>query len=568
MEIAKYRRCSQAARGLIKSDLILRNAKIVNVFTNRVEPGSIAIKDGMIVGIGEDFEAEEEIDLQGRYLTSGFINAHLHLESTLINPQHLIVQAAKHGTTTFIVDPHEAANVCGRAGIDYLMKETEGSPAHVCFMIASCVPASPIDDNGATLLAEDMIDYMDDERVLGLGEVMSVPEVINADPDMYAKLLLFRGMVKDGHAPDLSDKDLAAYVLAGVNTDHEGTTFEYIMKERAMGMTCHIREGSAARNLEMIVKGIVENNVSTEGFCFCTDDKHIEDIMREGEIDYNVRKAVSMGLNPIAAIKMATIQAARCYGLRRIGAVAPGFYADLVVWDSLKDFNAQMVFYRGEPIEKRLKIQRYPVPEALLNTIHLGKIDPGKLFVPADGKPYPVLRMIPGQIITAREDRILPGKDGEFIPDGHLEKIAVFERHHATGKVGAGAVEGYNLKGGAIASSVSHDSHNIIVIGDNDRDILLAVRELERAGGGYTIVKDGKVYDTLELPIMGLISDKSYSFVSKKLKKMIAQAHRMGVPADMDPFITLSFMALTVIPEIRCTPRGMYSVTEGRFLDR
>lgn len=568
MKLEKYLGCSKAARGLIKSDLVLKNAKIVNVFTDRVEEGNVAIKNGMIVGIGDGFEGKEEIDLKGQYLTSGFINAHLHLESTLVNPQNLISQAARHGTTTFIVDPHEAANVSGQAGIDYLLDQTQDSPAHVYVMIASCVPASPIDDNGFKLTAEEMKPYISNRRVLGLGEVMSFPEVINGDPEMNAKLELFDGKVKDGHAPDLTDRELAAYVIAGITTDHEGTTYEYVMKERAMGMTCHIREGSAARNLEMIIKGIVENNTNTEGFCFCTDDKHIEDIMREGEIDHNVRKAVSMGISPIAAVKMATIQAARCYGLRRTGAVAPGYDADLVVWDSLKDFNAQMVFYNGERIDSRLKVEPKPVPDVLLNTVHLGDIDPAKLKVPADGKPYPVLKMIPGQIVTKCDYQVLPAREGFFVPDGKLEKIAVFERHHATGKVGAGVVEGYNLKGGAIASSVSHDSHNIIVIGDNDRDILLAVNELARVGGGYTIVQDGQVFDTLELPIMGLISDKSYSFVSKKLKKMINRAHKMGVPKDMDPFITLSFMALTVIPEIRCTPRGMYSVTEGAFLDK
>ncbi len=567
MKLEKYNGCSQAARKLIKSDLVLKNAKVVNVFTDRVEEGNIAIKNGMIVGIG-DYQGEEEIDLKGQYVTSGFIDAHLHLESTMVNPQVLISQAAQHGTTTFIVDPHEAANVSGRDGIDYILEQTKNSPAHVYVMIASCVPATEIDDNGFRLTAKDMEPYIHNRRVLGLGEVMDTLAVINGDPGMNEKLELFDGKVKDGHSPDLTREQLAAYVLAGITTDHEGTTYEYVMQERSMGMTCHIREGSAAKNLEMIVKGIVENNTNTEGFCFCTDDRHIEDIIREGDIDNNVRKAVSMGISPIAAIKMATIQPARCYGLRRTGAVAPGFDADLVVWDSLKDFNAQMVFYNGQRIDTMLKIKPAPCPPQLFDTVHLAKVDPEKLVLTPGSQPFPVIEMIPGQILTKRVDLVLPGTEngGEFVPNGEIDKIAVFERHHFTGKVGVGAVRGFGLKNGAIASSVSHDSHNIIVIGDNDRDILLAVEELNRTHGGYTVVEGGEIFDTLELPIMGLISDKSYSYVSKKVRRMTVKAHKMGVPKTMEPFVTLSFMALPVIPEIRCTPRGIFSVTDWKLL--
>ena len=525
MKLEKYIRCSRAARKLENADLVLKNAKIVNVFTDRVEEGNIAITNGMIVGIG-DYHGNEEIDLHGLYVTSGFINAHLHLESTLVNPQELILQAARHGTTTFIVDPHEAANVSGKDGIDYLLDQTAQSPAHVYVMIASCVPATAIDDNGCLLTAREMASYLYNRRVLGLGEVMDFHAVIEGDPSMNDKLELFDGRIKDGHAPDLTDEQLAAYVLAGITTDHEGTTYEYIMKERSMGMTCHIREG---------------------------------------DIDHNVRKAVSMGISPIAAVKMATIQPARCYGLRRTGAVTPGFDADLVVWDSLKDFNAQMVFYEGQRIDDNLKLHHLPCPAHLKDTIHLGEIDPGKLRIPLTGKDFPVIEMIPGQILTKTHLTKLPGTD-EFTPDGLYDKIAVFERHKATGKIGVGVVKNFGLRGGAIASSVSHDSHNIIVIGDRDEDILLAVEELKRTHGGYTIVENGKVYDTLALPIMGLISDKRYSAVQNKTRKMIKKAHQMGVPADMDPFITLSFMALPVIPEIRCTPRGVFSVTENRFL--
>ncbi|MBR4576800.1 MAG: adenine deaminase [Clostridia bacterium] len=567
MELEKYIGCSEASRKIIPADLVLKNASIVNVFTDRVEKGNIAIKNGMIVGIG-DYEGKEEIDIGGQYVTSGFINAHIHLESTMVNPQVLVAQAAMHGTTTFIVDPHEAANVSGRDGIDYILDQTRHSPAHVYVMAASCVPATPVDDNGFRLTAREMEPYLKNRRVLGLGEVMDTKAVINGDPEMNAKLQLFDGKIKDGHAPELSETELAAYVMAGITTDHEGTSYEYIMRERGMGMFCLIREGSAARNLEAIVKGIVENNTNTEGFGFCTDDRHIDDVIREGDIDNNVRKAVSMGISPIAAVKMATIQPARCYGLRRTGAIAPGFDADLVVWDSLKDFNAQMVFYNGRRIDDMLRIKPAPCPPQLTDTIRLAQIDPKKLEIRPGPVPFPVIRMIPGEILTERVDMILPGTEngGAFVPDGNLNKIATFERHHYTGKIGAGAVVGFGIRGGAIASSVSHDSHNIIAIGDNDEDILTAVRELERTHGGYTVVEHGEVFDTLELPIMGLISDRSYSYVSKKVRRMTAKAHKMGVPRDMEPFITLSFMALPVIPEIRCTPRGVFSVSEWKML--
>ena len=567
MKLEKYNECSKAARKLIKADLVLKNANIVNVFTESVEKGSIAIKNGMIVGIG-DYEGEEEIDIEGRYVTSGFINSHLHLESTMVNPQVMIAEAAKHGTTTFIVDPHEAANVSGRDGIDYLLDQTKNSPAHVYVMIASCVPATPVDDNGVRLTARDMECYLDNRRVLGLGEVMDNWAVIDGDPDMNAKFELFDGKVKDGHAPGLTKEELSAYALAGVTTDHEGTTFEYVMQERAMGIVCLIREGSAARNLEAIVRGIVEHKVNTEGFCFCTDDRHIEDTIRDGDIDNCVRKAVSLGLDPIAAVKMATIQPARCYGLRRTGAVAPGYDADLVVWDSLESFNAQMVFYNGRKIDDMLGIEPVTCPPQLLDTVHLAQVDPERLSIRPGSGTFPVIRMIPGEIVTERVDAVLPvsENDGIFVPDDEFSKIASFERHHFTGKVGVGAVCGFGIRGGAIASSVSHDSHNIIVIGDNDEDIMLAVRELERTHGGYTVVEKGQVYDTLELPIMGLISDRDRDYVSEKVRRMTAKAHEMGVPEDMEPFVTLSFMGLPVIPDIRCIPRGIYSVTERKLL--
>jgi adenine deaminase len=394
---------------------------------------------------------------------------------------------------------------------------------------------------------------------------MDCSSVIEGSPEMHDKLQLFGGKILDGHAPFLSDQDLQAYVMAGIATDHECSDFEYAMQERRNGLTVLIREGSAAKNLEAIVTGIVKNHVNTEGFCFCTDDKHIEDIDKDGHIDFNVRKAVWLGIDPIRAIKMATIQPARCYGLNHIGAVAAGYQADLIVFDNLYDLQAEEVYFKGCRIEKNKKDIIGACPPELKNTVHVGGFSRDKLKL-KKAEQYHVIGMEEGQI-TTRDILWDRSSDDECKANKEFQKIAVVERHKATGKVGVGVVSGFGIKNGAIASSVSHDSHNIIVIGDNDEDMEHAVNELIRSQGGYTIVCDHKIYETLELPIMGLMSDAGFETVNKKLKKMIAKAHEMGVPQGMEPFITLSFMALPVIQEIRITPRGIYNVVEGIFYE-
>lgn len=562
MNLEKYKRCSDVARGLEKADLVLKNAKIVNVFTEEIVEGDIAVADGMIAGIGT-YEGIREKDLNGKFVCPGFIDSHLHLESTLVTPKELISQAVLCGTTTFIVDPHESANVAGLAGIDYILKETEDVPANVFVMMPSCVPATGMDDNACRITADMMEPYLQNKRILGLGEVMDYISVVEGDPRMYEKLRLFDGRVRDGHAPFLQEPDLQAYVMAGISTDHECSEFAYAMRELSNGMTVHIREGSAARNLEAIVQGIVRNHISTDHFCFCTDDKHIEDIKREGHIDHNVRKAVGLGISPIPAIRMATIQAARCYGLSRLGAVAPGYQADLLVLDDLEQAAVREVYYKGRAVNEDTICTIHTCPSELKNTVHVKGFTKEKLKY-TGSFPCHVILMEEGQITTkdiAEENICWDESEGK----GTIQKIAVVERHKNTGMVGVGFVKGYGLQHGAAASSVSHDSHNIIVIGDNDEDMELAVRELIRTQGGYTLVREHQVYDTLELPIMGLMTDMGFELANKKLEKMIQKAHEMGVPKGMDPFIALSFMALPVIPEIRITPRGMYSVTDNAF---
>lgn len=562
MDKQDYRHYVKIVQGQEKAELVLKNARIINVFTAEVIPGDLAVQDGLIVGIGSYF-GRREVDVGGKYICPGFIDSHLHLESTLVTPPELIAQAARCGTTTFIVDPHESANVSGLAGIDYILDQTARVPANVYVCLPSCVPATAIDDNAVTLTAEMMAPYRDDPRVLGLGEVMDYYAVIAGEPEMRRKLDLFRNKVIDGHAPGLSAEQLQAYVLAGVATDHEAADYAYAMQERRLGLTVHIREGSAAKNLAAIVSGIVKNRTPTAGFCFCTDDKHIEDIQREGHIDANVRQAIALGLSPLAAIQMATINAARCYRLDHLGALAPGYQADFLILDELDTVAVSAVYHRGRPITVDAPIKPQPCPPALQNTVKVADFSRARLDLPVCDH-YPVIAMQPGQITTRYESlHMAPGE--RWQDHRELRKIAVVERHKLTGKVGVGLIRGFAITDGAIASSVSHDSHNLIVVGSDDEAMELAIRELIRTQGGYTIVSGGAVYETLALPVMGLMTDAGYTQVEAKLARMIKKAHQMGVPAGTDPFITLSFMALPVIPEIRITPRGVYLVDERKF---
>ena len=564
MELKDYQRYSEITRGQRKAELVLKNAEIVNVFTGEILAGDVAIEDGIIVGTGS-YEGKTERDMTGKYICPGFIDSHLHLESTLVTPGELVTVASRHGTTTFIVDPHESANVSGLAGIDYIVDQTEDVSANVFVMMPSCVPATSIDDNGCTLTAEDMAPYLKNKRILGLGEVMDYISVVNGEAGMHQKLTLFENRVRDGHAPFLAERDLQAYVMAGIKTDHECSEFEYAMRERRNGMTILIREGSAARNVDAIVSGLVENHMTGEGFCFCTDDKHIEDIEREGHIDHNVRRAIELGMNPVDAIKMATIHSAQCYGFDNLGAIAPGYQADLIILNDLEKVSIDEVYYKGKVVQKDGKIEIRSCPEELKNTVHVGGFSEADLKLESPDGFFAVIEMQDGQITTKKQIKKLAEGKCSFVSDEQLQKIAVIERHKATGKTGVGIVSGFGIRGGAIASSVSHDSHNIIVIGDNDKDMWLAVQELIRVQGGYTIVSDHRVFDTLELPVMGLMSDAGYQYSNRKLKTMIDKAHEMGVGRGVDPFITLSFMALPVIPEIRITPRGIYDVLSGEF---
>ena len=565
MEYSLYHKLSQIALHERKAELVLRNAMIADVFTDEIRRADIAVADGYIAAVGGSYEGTEEIDLNGKYVLPGFMDAHLHLESTMVTPNELITAAALCGTTTFIVDPHEAANVSGTEGIDYILDQTEHSPANVFVMMPSCVPATEYDDNGCLLTAEKMAPYLSSPRILGLGEVMNAPGVIHGDRQLHKKLELFSGRILDGHAPYLPDDELTAYALAGIRTDHEASDFDYALEEIRRGIHVHIREGSAAHNLETLINGILAHDLPCENFSFCTDDKHIEDILRQGHINYNVRRAVELGLSPMAAIKMATINTARCYGLKELGAVAPGYQADLIVTDDLSSFRILSVYHKGRLIDPSVRPETAACPDSLKNTVHVRPLSSDAFRLSITKEEVPVIRLDASQITTSKITCHLPKTDN-YLPQDGFNKIAAVERHKATGKTGVGICTGYNIRNGAIASSVSHDSHNIIVIGDNDADMLLAVSEIIRVQGGYTLVSRGKVLGTLPLPVMGLMSDAGFETVNRTLGQMIAEAHRLGIPDEVEPFITLSFLALPVIPEIRITPRGVLDTVSFEFL--
>ena len=565
MDYAAFKRVSRVTLGKEPADLVLKGAKVIDVFTNEMHTADLAIKDGIIAGIGTYYEGREEIDMSGKYIMPGFIDSHLHLESTMVTPNELVTIAAGCGTTTFIVDPHEAANVSGTAGVDYILDQTEDAPANVYVMMPSCVPATDIDDNGFDFTAAKMKPYLKNPRILGLGEVMNDPGVVYGDKKLHEKLRLFAGKPIDGHAPFLPGEELSAYALAGIMTDHECSSYDYAMEEVRRGIHVHIREGSAAHNLEAIVKGIVKNRIPTENFSFCTDDKHIEDIIRDGHINYNVRRAVKLGIKPIDAIKMATINAARCYGLSHLGALAPGYQADIIATDNLEKFDITDVFHKGVRIDRSERPKVRPCPEELKRTINLDPVSKELFRLPIVNKSAHIIGIDASQITTKHVVKKL-GNTDNYVPANGLNKIAAIERHKNSGKASVGICSHYGIRGGAIASSVSHDSHNIIVVGDNDEDMAIAVNEIIRVQGGYVLVEKGKVYDTLPLPVMGLMSDAGFSEVNKKLQRMIKKAHQMGIPDDVEPYITLSFMALPVIPEIRITPRGLFDVSAFKFI--
>lgn len=554
-----------------KAELVLKNAKIVNVFSHEIVNSDVAIDNGVIVGVGS-YDGIENIDLEGKFIVPGLIDSHLHIESAMVTPQEFAKAVVPRGTTTVIADPHEIANVCGLDGIEYMLNSSEKLPLDVYIMLPSCVPATNFENAGAVLSSDELAKFINHPKVLGLGEMMNYPGVIYKEDDVINKLNLAHKSNKiiDGHGPDIKDEKLNAYVVSGVCTEHECSTVEEMLDRIRLGMYVMIREGSAARNLEELVRGI--NNFNYQRCLFCTDDRHPQDTLNSGHIDNNVRLAIKNGIDPITAIQIATINAANCYNLKSVGAISPGYKADLLIVDNLKDFNIEEVYKNGKLVGKHKKAlfeTRLVDTSKVIDTVNIGKVNKENLKIILENDIVNVIRLLPHNLVTEKVVRKVDIKNNEFKYNEKLDllKLVVIERHKNTGNIGLGLVENFKLKNGSIASTIAHDSHNIIVIGDNDEDILNAIEEVKRIGGGISISSNGKILDSLSLPIGGIVSDKSIEFVNDKLNKMLNLAYNeLNVNKEIDPFMTLSFLALPVIPQIKLTDRGLFDVVKFEFI--
>ena len=550
--------------GRRRADLVLKNARIADVFTETLREGDVAIKDGVVAGVGS-YRGEREEDLGGAVVAPGFIDAHMHLESSMVTPSILAETLLRRGTTAVVADPHEIANVCGPQGVEYLMRDSENSPLDVFFSLPSCVPLGENDHNGGTFSARDVERFAADPRVAGLGEVMDWKAVLDGDPELLRKIELMEEKTVDGHAPGLSGKGLQAYRLAGIETDHECSSYEEALERLRAGFIVQVREGSAAKNLTAILSGALRDGIPLDRFVFCTDDVHLDDAEENGHIDRNVRMAIRLGVEPVRAVRMATLNAARAYGMKDRGAVAPGHRADLIVLDDLGSVSIREVYKGGVPLsELPRRAEKTPAGEALTHSVRIPKLSPDCLRMPA--REFPVIGIVPGQLVTRKLVRKLPEKDGLFAPADGVLKAAVVQRHDGSGRIGLGAVEGFGLKNGAAASTVAHDAHNLIVVGDNDADMLAAVEELKACGGGYTLVSGGRALKTVRLNIAGLFTDDRSADLGRELRELAALARGMGVPEGIDVFQNLSFLSLPVIPELRITDDGVFDVGEGRYL--
>ena len=546
-------------------DFILKNGNLADVKNEEIFVSDLAVKDGKVAGIGH-FSGDNEIDCTGKYITPGFIDAHVHIESSMATPMEFSKAVMPHGTTTVIADPHELVNVKGNEAMEYILDAAKDAPLSIYVMMPSSIPATPFETNGADFTAEDMKQWKDHPLVLGLGEVMCYPAVLSKEEEIMKKLKLCKGMIIDGHAPGLSGADLKAYVEAGVMTDHECTSFEEAKEKALAGMKILVREGSAARNVENLIKGLVKEPEFIDKFMFCTDDKHLDTIENEGHISYNIKKSIKLGMKPIQAVKMATYNAAQTYGLDQVGVLEEGKDADIVILDSLEDMKVFSVYKQGKLVDKHFFSKKAkPVKESMLHTVVLKDISKDKIKVKAQGE-IPVIGMIEGQIVTQFLREEVPNKDGWFTPDKEYSKLCVFERHRGTGNAAAAPIKGYGITNGAIATSVAHDSHNIIAAGDNDEDIIKAVQTIEEIQGGYALVSQGKVLGTLPLTVAGLLSQKPAKDIQKGIDDLLQKAWQMGISKGIDPFITLSFMALPVIPSLRLTDLGLVDVDAFQLL--
>ena len=563
-KLLKKRRIIDAAAGREPAELVLKNATYVNVFSNELCTADIAVTEGLIVGMG-DYTGLTEVDCSGRIVLPGFLDAHIHLESSLVSPREFVRAVLPHGTTTVITDPHEIANVMGTDGIEYMLQATEDLPVDVRFMLPSCVPATPLDESGAVLDYRCLDSFYDHPRVQGLAEMMNFVGTIAGDDQCVEKIVAAQAHHKkiDGHAPDLLGNDLNAYIAAGVYSDHECHDLADAIAKLQRGQFIMIREGTAARNLEALVPLLCDQYA--DRCMFCTDDKHPSDLLEKGHIDYIVKRAIGLGVDPITAVKVACHNAARYFLLNNRGAIAPGYLGDFVIIDNFQDFRIRQVYKKGRLMVEDGVLQDFPAPaiepylvERAHRTFHLGRLTAEDF---AERRPRGILGIVPGEITTVDagySDRI----DVEY----DVLKLAVAERHKNTHHIGIGFLQGYGLKAGAVATSISHDSHNIIVVGTNEADMAAAVNRVAELHGGIVVLRDGVSLAEVPLAIAGIMSDEPLAVVNEKLERAKARAHELGVSRDIDPFMTLSFMALPVIPTLRVTTRGVFDVTTQSYV--
>lgn len=561
------------ARGIEKADLVIKNANIVNVLSEEIYKGDIAIVDGIIAGIGENYSGEKEIDVNGAYVSPSFIDGHVHLESAMMLPKEFASVVLPAGTTTVIIDPHEISNVLGLHGISFMHEAVKNLPMDVFTMLPSCVPATPFETSGFDLNSYDLSLLIDKPWVLGLAEMMNFPGVLNLDNNVMAKLELAKSKEKriDGHAPYLSGKDLCAYVASGVKSDHECTTPEEAIERIRLGMYVMIREGTAAKDLDALLP--VLKNCNTRKCVFVTDDRHPSDLKEH--INGMVRRTVEAGVDPIKAIQVASLNTAEYFGLQNLGAVAPGYKADLLVLPDLKSFKPDIVMKNGNIVAHNGKLAvEIPQGEALAvrNSVNVRWITPEDFKISVnepDGKIcVKAIEVVPHQLITKSVESEALVEDGNAISNVENDtlKICVIERHRATGNIGKGFVKGFNLKCGAIASTVAHDSHNMIVIGTNDADMYTAAVTLIKCKGGKVVVKDGEIISQLALPIAGLMSDREFDYVVDKCEELNQAAHSIGCELN-DPFMTMGFLSLPVIPELKITDKGVFDTNKFDFVD-
>ncbi len=562
-QLAAKQRIIAVAAGREKADLVLKNARYLNVFSNEFLCDDIAVANGLIAGVGK-YDGRTEIDVSGKLVLPGFIDAHIHLESSMVTPAEFAKAVVAHGTTTVITDPHEIANVMGIDGVEYMIQASQNLPIDVHFMMPSCVPATEIDESGAELDCKDIDLYLDNKKVLGLAEMMNYVGVINGDKNVLSKIVTSQAHHKkiDGHAPELSGNDLNAYIAAGVYSDHECSTFENALEKLRKGQFIMIREGTAAHNLKALMPLLTQQYYSR--CMFATDDKHPSDLLHGGHIDYIVKQALKNGADPIVALKTATHHAARYFLLNNKGAIASGYLADIVVVDNLEDFNVETVFKRGKLVFDG-EVKDFSAPtvdeklaEKCFDTFHLDSVTPSSFKV--DGK-LGLIGLVGGELLTRNL-----GTADKIDVENDILKIACIERHKGTNHIGVGYVKGYSLKSGAVATSVAHDSHNIITVGCNDDDIAVAVNAINDSKGGIAVVENGKIKALLELPIAGLMSDEPLTTVNEKLENAKSSAYELGADKSIDPFMTLSFLSLPVIPSLRITTKGVFDAENWKML--